>query len=392
MRHVPSINRPTSIVYTILLISFIYTLHLTLPMYVASSFLSTFTNEKMVGLLYMAGSIFTVLGLFFIGKILTRWGNYRTALALIIIEAVLFYGFITAKSFTAIAIIFIISTAVVALIGLTMDVFLETYSEVNNTGGIRGMYMAINNIAWILAPLLSAALLAGLYYRNVYVASFALLFILLYLVYKNLRKFKDAHYGHLSFHQTIGRILKNHDLSKLFAANIILNVFYAWMTIYLPIYLHETMGFNWDSIGIILTVMLLPFPLFQYPAGKLADRGWGEKKIMSLGFALIGLSTCALAFINVKSVLIWAIALFITRIGASITEVMIEAYFFKKVSPENADLLTSFRVTRYGSYIIAPGITAIGLFYNLNTSEMFIVLGLIVLWALRYSLTITDVV
>jgi hypothetical protein len=91
-------------------------------------------------------------------------------------------------------------------------------------------------------------------------------------------------------------------------------------------------------------------------------------------------------------VLIWASALFVTRIGASVAEVMMEAYFFKKVSPENADLLTSFRITRYGAYIFAPAITAIGLYYGLSDAQLFIVLSLIVLWALRYSLTITDVV
>jgi len=138
--------------------------------------------------------------------------------------------------------------------------------------------------------------------------------------------------------------------------------------------------------------MLLPFVIFQYPAGKLADSGWGEKKIMSLGFLIMGISCCALAFITSSSVLIWAVALFITRIGASIAEVMIEAYFFKKVSPENSDLLTSFRVTRYGAYIIAPAITAIGIYYGINNGNIFIVLGLIIFWALRYTLTITDVV
>jgi len=392
MRHHPSINHPTNIVYAILLIGFIYTLHLTLPVYIASSFLSTFTNENTVGLLYTIGSALTILGLFLIGKILTRWGNYRTSLVLITIELVLFLGFITTQSFAMIAIIFVASTAIVALMGLNLDVFLETYSEVRNTGGIRGLYMAINNVAWILAPLLGAALLAGIHYRNVYIAAFTLLFVLLYLIYKNLRNFEDPHYGHLSFHQTLGRVFKNKDLSKLFAANIILNTFYSWMTIYMPIYLYQNMGFNWDEIGIILTVMLLPFVIFQYPAGKLADKGWGEKKIMSLGFVIMGISCCALAFITSNSILIWAVALFITRIGASIAEVMIEAYFFKKVSPENADLLTSFRVTRYGAYIIAPAITAIGIYYGINNGNIFIVLGLIIFWALRYTLTITDVV
>ena len=391
MKHHASINRPSRIVYTILLIGFIYTLHLVLPYYVNSSFLGLFTDEKTIGLLYAAGSVVTIAGLFLIGKVLGRFGNYKTSLALILIQMVLFYGFITANSFWLIATIFIASSAVVALIGLNLDVFLETYSDIRHIGGIRGLYMSTNNIAWILGPLVGATLIAGVYYRNVYIAAFGLLFFLFYFIFKNLRDFKDPKYTHLSFHQTVSLVLDDDNLSKLFAANILLNVFYDWMVIYIPIYLHQTMGFSWDQIGIILTIMLLPFVIFQFPAGKLADMGWGEKRIMSIGFFILGLSTCALGFITSHSVLVWAGALFITRVGASIAEVMIEAYFFKTVSPEKADLLSTFRITRYIAYIIAPAITAIGLFYTTDTANLFIILGLIVLWALRYSLTIKDV-
>ena len=113
--------------------------------------------------------------------------------------------------------------------------------------------------------------------------------------------------------------------------------------------------------------------------------------MMSIGFLILGVSTISLAFLHGDSFAAWALALFVTRIGAAVAEVMIEAYFFKKVTAENADLLSSFRITRYIAYIIAPAITAIGLFYT-TRANIFIILGLIVLWALRYSLTITDVV
>jgi MFS family permease len=417
MRHHDSIKRKTSVVYSILIIGFIYTLHLVLPVYVNSSFLSTFTDERTVGILYTVGSIVTILGLFSIEKILQRFGNYRTSIALVLIQMVLFYGFVTANSFLMISIIFVLSSAVVALIGFNLDVYLETYTEVRHTGGVRGLYMAINNSAWILAPLIGAILVAsgtattglvaagssagtavigaigsiGANYRSVYIAALAILFILLFLMYKNLRHFKDPLYNHDSLRTTLLRVFKNEDLSKLFAANLILNIFYDWMIIYMPIYLHQTVGFGWDQIGIILTIMLLPFVIFQFPAGKLADAGWGEKKIMSFGFFILGVTTCALAFITGANLIVWAAALFATRIGASIAEVMIEAYFFKKVPPADADLLGSFRITRYGAYIIAPIITAIGLAYT-TSANLFIILGLIVLWALRYSLTITDVV
>ncbi len=392
MRHHESIRHTTNVVYSILLIGFIYAVQLVLPLYAASSFLSTFTNEQAVGMLFTFGSVVTVIGAFFIERILERFGNYKTSITLIVMSMGLLYGLISGGSIWVVGTCFVLVTATIALLGLNLDIYLETYTDTGHTGGVRGLYMSVCNIGWVMAPLLGAMLIgAGNNYRNVYIGAFSLLFILLYLVHKNLRGFKDPHYSHIALTRTLSRVLEHHNLSKLFAANIILNTFYAWMVIYIPIYLHTTIGFSWDQIGMILTIMLLPFIIFQFPAGKLADKGLGEKKMMSIGFLILGVSTMSLAFLHGNNFIAWTLALFVTRIGAAVAEVMIEAYFFKKVSAENADLLSSFRITRYIAYIIAPAITAIGLFYT-TSANVFIILGLIVLWALRYSLTIKDIV
>ena len=392
MKHHESIKHPSHLVYTILLVGFVYTLHLTLPMYVNSSFLSQFTDDDhTVSILYIIAAACTIIGFFSIGALINRFGNYRTILACILIQGLLFYGLITSTSFLPIAFFFIMSSVFVAMIGFSIDIFLEKYSDYSHTGGIRGLYMAINNGAWVLAPLIGAALIVGTKYHNVYIAALGILVILFYLVYKNLNHFKDPHYRHLSLRNTLTKVLENKNLYKLFAANTILNTFYAWMIIYIPIYLHETIGFDWSQIGVILTIMLLPLVIFQFPAGKLADRGWGEKKIMTLGFLILGFSTCTLAFITSQSVLVWAIALFVTWIGASIAQVMMEAYFFKKVPPENEDVFSTFRVTRYIAYICATTITAIGSAYT-SQAELFIILGILSLWGIRYALTIEDAI
>ena len=391
MLHHESISKTTknNSIYAILLIGFIYTLHVTLPVYVNSSFLEQFTSKANVGLLYTFGAIIEIVGLLFIEKILERFGNYKTILYLIVIQMVLSAGLITANSAVAVSIFFILSTMVIPLIGICLDIFLEARSDSKHTGGVRGLYLTIINVAWVLAPLIGGILIFGNEYRFVYGAAFAILILLLYLVHKNLAGFKDPDYGHFPLRQTFLYILQRKDYTKLFTANIILNVFYSWMVIYSPIYLHDHMGFAWDKISIIFTIMLLPFVIFQLPAGRLADEGWGEKKLMSLGFIIMGISCIALAFLTSTSIFAWALLLFVTRIGASIAEAMIEVYFFKKVKPGDSDVLGMFRVTRPISYIIAPIITAIGLFYTTD-SNLFIILGLIVLLGLRYSLTLRD--
>lgn len=379
----------TSIVYTIAIIGFIYTLHGVIPMYSNSSFLSLFADEATVGYIYMAGAAVSILGFLFMAPTIRRIGNYSTALWLVAIQIILFYSLISATSPVMIAIIFILESAVVSLIGLTLDVFLEVYTDGSKVGAVRGFYTATLNASWVIAPLIGTLLINGTNnYRNTYVAALAMLFPLFYLIYRNFPKFKDPNYTHYSPWQLVKHISSNRNWTRLFFANIVLQTFYSWMIIYSPIYLHATLGFSWESIGIILTIMLLPFPLIQYPLGKLADKRYGEREIMAIGFALMGGATVGLSFLG-PSVAAWAMGLFLTRVGAAAAEVMMETYFFKTVSPRDSAVLGMFRITRPVSNFLAPLIAGIGLVF-IHDQYMFVIVGLMCLLALYPVLTIRD--
>lgn len=378
------------IIYTIAVVGFIYALHLVIPMYSNSSFLSLFADEQTLGFIYMAGAAVSIFGFLIAPSIIRQFGNYATAIGLVCIQIVLFYGLIAATSPLLIAIIFIAQSAVIALIGLTLDIFLEVYTDGGHIGTIRGLYNATLNASWIIAPLIGSMLINGMNnYRNTYVAGLAMLFPLLYLIYRNFPRFKDPNYIHLSPWQVFKHISGNPNWVKLFGANLILQTFYAWMVIYSPIYLHQMIGLSWDQIGIILVVMLLPFALIQYPLGKLADKKYGEKEIMAIGFAIMGVSTIALSLITSQSVVMWAGVLFMTRVGAAAAEIMMETYFFKTVSPRDSAVLGSFRITRPVANFIAPLVTGFGLLFA-GHEYLFVLIGMISLAAIYPSLTIKD--
>lgn len=377
-------------IYTIAVIGFIYTLHIVLPMYSNSSFLSLFADERTVGLIYMAGAVVSILAYLISPYIIRRFGNYATSIALIIIQIGLFWGIISSDSGVAIAIFFILQAAVVSLIGLSLDIFLEAYTDGHHVGTVRGLYTTVLNASWLIGPLLGGMLINGSdNYRDTYIAALAMLFPLLYLIHRNFPRFKDPNYMHLSPWQLIKHISTNKNWVKLFGANIILQTFYAWMVIYSPIYLHNTVGFSWEEIGVILTIMLIPFPLIQYELGKLADKKYGEKEIMAIGFFVIGVSTVGLSLITSTSLLVWALMLFMTRMGAAAVEIMMEVYFFKTVPTRDTATLGMFRITRPVSNFIAPLITGASLLFTTH-GNIFVVIGVIALLGLYPALTIKD--
>ena len=369
--------------------SFFLALHIALPTYFNSSFLSTLTSENNLSLIYSIQAVITIIGLLSMHNILRKFGNFKTAIGLIILQMFVFYGIVNFTSSNVIIGLFILALSIVNLIGFTFDVFLEENTDNEHTGTIRGHYMTVTNSAWILGPLIGGILITGSNYRGIYIAAFALLFPLVYIIYKNFSKFTDPQYPKITLTKTLSALFENRDIAKLMVVNTVLQVFYAWMTIYTPIYLNKVIGFSWSEIGIIFTIMLIPFVLVETPLGKLADSKLGEKEIMAIGYIIMGIATIMLSFIPDKNLAIWAIILFVTRIGAAAAEIMIETYFFKKVDKKDSEILGVFRVTRPLSYLIAPLLTTTALLFTTNT-YLFVVLGALCLLTLIPIASIRD--
>lgn len=162
------------------------------------------------------------------------------------------------------------------------------------------------------------------------------------------------------------------------------------MIIYTPIYLHEYLAFGWDKIGIIFTIMLLPFVLFDFILGELSDK-IGEKKILLLGFFISAVFTLIIPLITTPALWLWAGILFMTRVGAAAIEVMSESYFFKSEKEEDADMLSFFRNTTPVSYIIAPMCAIPILLLVPSFKYMFFVLGAVMFLGLFLTLRLKDV-
>lgn len=390
MRHNPGLPKG-HVIYTIAVIGFIYTLHLVIPVYSSSSFLSLFGSPQTVGLIFMAGAAVTILGFLFVPILIRKAGNYTTSLWLLLTQVVLIYGLTAATDPRIIAACFILQTAVIALIGFCLDIFLEVYSETGNIGAIRGAYMTTMNGAWLIGPLIGSMIIGTADdYRSVYLAALFILLPLFYLIYKNFPRFKDPHYYHPSLFQTLKHLFKNKNHCKLFLVNIVLQTFYAWMVVYSPIYLNTVIGLTWAEIGIVLTIMLIPFVVLQWPLGKLADKKYGEKEIMIIGLAILGIATIALATIVSHDVFVWALALLMTRVGAASVEVMIETYFFKTVNIKDSNMLGFFRLTRSISYFIAPLITGVVFLFTANQAWLFVTVGILCILAIIPAAMLED--
>lgn len=378
----------SSLNYTYLL-GFLFYFHAYLPLYINSSFLASLISEKNVGFIYALTSLLSMFSLILVPKLLEKVGNYRLTLTLLVFQTIFLVGLGVLKDPIFLLVLFILGQVGLGLIFFNLDNFIEKESSNIKTGRIRGLFLSIINIALLISPFLASLIVKDDSYQRVFIISGFLLLPVMILLLAKFRKFKDPKYDKLPFWKTARRVILNQNLKGVFVAQFILRLFYAVMVIYSPIYLHEIIGFEWRDIGIIFTIMLLPFVLFELPVGELADKKYGEKEMMSLGFLIMGLSVMLLYVPWTNSIFLWAILLFITRTGASIVEITSETYFFKKIDSSDSDLISFFRILGPLSFLVGP-LIAFPVLFLANLQSLFIAIGLLNLCGIFYSLRLKD--
>jgi MFS family permease len=374
---------------TLYLLTFLFSLHGALPLYINSSFLGTLIPEGLIGFVYTLASLLAIIALIWIPDVLSLLGNYRITFLLLFFQL----GITTLLAFSGSpllgVILLILNLVLFRLVGYNVDLFTEHFSTDATTGGIRGVFLTIGNVAILVAPTLAGFIVDDNNFFRLYISSALFLIPVLYLLNKRFSTFKDPIYERFLFWRTIKKTYKRKNVRHIMFINFLLRFFYAWMVIYMPIYLNQVIGFSWGQIGGIFSIMLLPFVLFELPLGKLADTKYGEKEILTTGFLVLSIATGALAFLTTTSFIIWASALFLTRTGASMVEIMMESYFFKHIDGSDSPTLSLFRIMQPAAYVIAPLAASIS-FYLVPFNFLFLILSIITLYGIRHGLALVD--
>lgn len=374
--------------FTLYIIGFLFSLHTALIVYSNSSFLHQFIPESYTGLLYSAGSMVSILGLIIIPKTIARFGSRTTMVSLLLVTIGICVINIFAQNAILILIAFCILFAVNTMFYLANDILVDQFAHPESMGATRGNYLTALNIGYVIAPTITGFIMARMGFPALYTLAALILIPLLFILIKNPTS-KHVHISKVNIWTSLRHLYRDSDLRNIAIANFILQFFYAWMVIYSPIFLHDQLGIPWDSIGTIFSIMLFAFVLTQIPFGRIADKYLGEKRLLIVGFILIGTTTSLLFFLPYFTLPLLALILFGTRIGASCIEVLTESYFFKKVDKTEAGEMSIFRNTYPVAYIIAP-IIAGGILQILPIQYLFLILGIIMLLGIFFVIPIQD--
>ena len=339
--------------------------------------------------MFTLGGVLNIILFLSISKLIRSWGNMRTMLVFIVLEFFALLGLATSTTPAMVALFFITHQALPSILLYHLDIFLEYNTKNDATGHVRGTYLTIISGVMIISPVFVGSILTHYPFTIVYLLSSSFLLPLILVVLLKLNRIPDPAYRALEPLRAFKKFVADGKLRKIFIANFLLQSFYAVMVIYMGIYLSTTIGLSWDKIGIIFTVMLIPFLIDEFPLGRIADRKLGEKEILLTGFLIMSLVSFVTPHIRSSSVLVWMILLFISRIGASFAEIASETYFFKQVDASDAQFISLYRTAVPLSYIIAP-LLAGGILVYFSFSTIFTILGATLFVGFLYLMKLKD--
>lgn len=366
-------------------------IHYGTVLYVHSSFLGDFFDPNTVNFLLLLGAVGSIIFFLYAPKLIKSLGK-RTFLFLSLSLVLISSAFMAlASTALTVAISSVIYSCLIPMTYYCLDIFLEELSTDKKTGEIRGLYLTFISLGVAIGPFI-LAFLATMWngFQPVYTVAALLLIPPILLSIFSLKS--DTPKAHGSYHHSLrlpfGSWWYARNIRRVTLTRLVLESFYGLMIVYTPIYLYRVLGFEWSELGIIFTVMLLPFILFDWLGGELADRFWGEKELMSTGLLISGFSLLFMPFIG-KAFWIWMAMLFFSRVGASLVETMTETYFFKQVRADDTGLLSIFRLTRPAGSIlgILIGILTISFF---SFEKIFFALAVVVFFGLKESLSLKD--
>jgi MFS family permease len=371
----------------IYLAGFLFSLPIALASYINSSFMASFVGERLVGVIYIFGSIASILALLLAPKIFQKIGGYKFLLLIALLGALSFFVLAVTQNVWSVILMFILGFSMNTLIVFSLDEILKIFSKDPAIGQIRGIYLIVCNLAWILSQLLFGTILGGFSLRIIYFSGFVLMLIFFLVSFFNLKNIPDPQYDKIKSYKYIREFFRKKNLFRAYGLSFLLQFFYCWMVVYTPIYLHAHLGMPWKEIGLIFAFMLLPFSLIPFQLGKYADR-IGERKILMFGFTIAALATFSLFFVQVDWLWLWAVLLFATRVGAATIEVMSDAYFFKHIKPENDEFVGVYRSASPIAYILGPLAAVLIFIFIPSFNFIYVILGTLMLYGVYLSSTI----
>lgn len=347
--------------------------------YMHSSFLRSLGVSVPEGILFAFGSLLALITTIHTPLLFQKKG---------VVPVMSVAGASTALSFALMAInmseivsilAFVVAIGSIAILLVGLDVIIQHFITKGETGEVRGINLALRNLAYLMGPLVAGLIAEQFNLESVYFfASITMLVLVLFFRarFRKLQLFPK--HEHKNIFGDLTSLLSKKPLRNSYISGFMVEFFFAIWAVFLTIYMHEIVGFNWEQIGVLFAIMHVPYIILEPLIGDFIDGHHNEKFSMTIGLILMAASLIWIALLPDKTYGPWIIALCLSRIGASFGQVAHESFFFEHVKNEDTDSMSAYRTMTPLSLLLGPFIGSIILLFT-NYRELFLITAAILI-------------
>jgi MFS family permease len=302
----------------------------------------------MVSMLFSIGGLVSILLLTTLAKVIGihRWIVLLLSILILSVFAITHYD--SLPSFVPPIMTGLYLGVPIGLLYLA-DLLVEATSDEKSTGSIRGTFLALQGIAWIIAPTIAGFVVANFGADVLYIYSIIPLLIIFVFVI-SWKSVPTASQRVLT--TPLARTNIYHRFFS-YTHMLFLSIFYAIMIIVTPVYLSTVAGWSWSTIGLAFTAMLVMFPIIQFPLGKwLENNSHSFQLIATIGFVILGITSIGIFLVSPISTLAGIALLVASRIAAASIEICNDTQFFLTTDSHDRVAIASYRSLTRLAYVI----------------------------------------
>jgi MFS family permease len=340
----------------------------------------------------MVGSILALIASINIARSVKKFHTYGFTFGVALAEIVIITLFGRTENIYLLPVLFIIHFVLQVLLNISLNIFIENFTMHAKVGSVRGLFLAVFNLAVLVAPFIGGAILRYTSsFATLYAVAASMLIPYLFFLHKYLKHIKEPAYHQVNLFGAAKEAFRNKNLRAAIIGELVVNSFYATMVIYSPLYL-AAIGIPLSTyMMVILPFALIPLVVLPYELGYLADKKFGEKEMLIIGLLILVVTTFLFVVITTNELWVWMLLLIVSRIGASFVETMSFTYYFKKVGAEDPSLTALFiNMQGVGMLIVGTVGVIVAPFLTDRPQLMFIILGCAILWSISYVLPMKD--
>lgn len=347
--------------------------------YIHSTYLYELGTPIPEGILFTFGSL-GALGTTLLSTFLFRKFGLKTVTTFTGIIGALAFATLGINVGIIISIIaFIISISSIALIVLGFDIIIKEFTPNNLEGEVRGINLALGNLAFLIGPIAAGLIAEEFTIASVYFFSAISLLVMIAFFHSRFKNFSQKKETEKSNILTgMKNIWVNSKIRNSYISGFMIEFFFAIWAIFTTLYMHEIVGFHWAEIGLLFALMHIPYIILEPIIGDIADKNKNERILMITGLVIIAVSFVGVALIDSTSMILWAILLILTRVGASFGQVAHESYFFRNLQTNETNIISAYRTMSPLALLFGPFLGSIILLFT-DYPQLFMIVSIALL-------------